>query len=54
MSGFYKYLDWFETDIPIILDDVARTPEKVIMEKVSEKLNRDYIILDDKVTGVIL
>lgn len=53
-GGFYKYLDYFNTDVPIIMDDVGREPERILMEKVSKKLNRDYIILDDKVTGVIL
>ena len=54
-GGFYTYLDWFETDIPIIFDDANRGGERILMEKVSEKLNRDYIILDDDNTvGVIL
>jgi hypothetical protein len=53
-GGFYVYLDWFKKDVPIIVDDVKRDAERILMEKVSKKLDRNYIILDDEVTGVIL
>jgi len=52
-GGFYKYLDWFNTDVPIILDDVNRIAEKALIKKVSEKLNKPYKLLSDGVTGVI-
>ena len=53
-GGFYKHLDLFNTNVPIVIDDVNREAERVILEKVSEKINKDYKILDDNVTGVIL
>ena len=53
-GGFYKHLDLFNTNVPIIFDDINREPERILMEKVSKKLNKDHIILDDKATGVIL
>ena len=53
-GGFYKYLDWFKKDVPIIIDDINRDGERALMEKISQKLDRNYMILDDKVTGVIL
>ena len=52
-GGFYKYLDWFNTDVPIIIDDVGRDAERILMEKVSETVGREYKILSDDVTGVI-
>lgn len=52
-GGFYTYLDWFKKDVPIIIDDINRNSERVLLEKVSEKLGREYVILEDKVTGVI-
>ena len=52
-GGFYKYLDWFNTDVPIIIDDINRDGERIMMEKISEKIGRDYTILSDNVTGVI-
>ena len=53
-GGFYKYLDYFDINVPIIIDDINRKAERILMEKVSEKLEKEYIILDDEVTGVIL
>ena len=41
------------TDVPIIIDDIKRESERILMEKISEKLNRPYLILEDKDTGVI-
>ncbi len=52
-GGFYKHLDLFNTDVPIIIDDIKRESERILMEKISEKLNRPYLILEDKDTGVI-
>ena len=52
-GGFYKYLHWFNTDVTIMIDDCNRSEEKILLEKVSEKLNKSYIMLDDD-TGVIL
>jgi hypothetical protein len=53
-GGFYKYLDWFNTDVPIVFDDVNREPERILMEKVSKKIGRDYVILEDDMFGVII
>ena len=52
-AGFYKYLDWFNTDVPIIIDDINREGERIMMEKISEKVGREYKILEDTRTGVI-
>ncbi len=53
-GGFYKYLDLFNTDVPIIFDDVNREPERILMEKVSKKIGRDYVILEEGNFGVII
>ena len=53
-GGFYKYLKWFNTDVPIVFDDVNREPERILMEKVSKKIGRDYVILEDDMFGVII
>lgn len=53
-GGFYKHLDLFNTKVPIIIDDINRKPEYILMKKLSKKLNKKYTILDDKATGVIL
>ena len=53
-GGFYTYLELFNTAVPIIFDDISRNPEKILMEKVSKKIGREFIILEDSVTGVIL
>jgi hypothetical protein len=52
-AGFLMYLDNFNTDIPIILDDVHRPQERMIIEKLSEKLNKEYKILNNTI-GYIL
>ena len=52
-GGFYKYLDWFNTDVPIIIDDVGRDAERILMEKVSDAVGREYKVLSDNSTGVI-
>jgi len=52
-SGFLKYLNHFNTDIPIILDDAHRPQELLMLKILSKKLNKSYIILQDNTTGVI-
>jgi len=47
-GGFYKHLDLFNTSVPIIIDDVHRIPERKMMEKVAEKLEIEYKIIDSK------
>ena len=49
-----KYLDRFNTDVPIVFDDVNRESERILMEKVSKKIGRDYVILEDDMFGVII
>lgn len=51
-GGFLKHLDLFDTNVPIIIDDIHRE-EMDLMIAVSEKLNRPYTVLD-KFTGYIL
>lgn len=52
-GGFLKHLEWFNTNVPIIFDDINRESERQLMVKVSEKLNKPYHELD-KYTGYIL
>lgn len=52
-GGFLKHLDLFNTNVPIVFDDVNRDPELQLMIKVSEKLNKKYEFVD-KFTGYIL
>ena len=40
-------------NVPIIIDDANRIAEKVLMEKVSQKLNKPWEILPDGVAGII-
>ncbi len=52
-SGFLKHIDYFNTKVPIVIDDIQREQEMLLLKKLSSILNRDYIILDDNCTGVI-
>lgn len=52
-GGFLKHLDLFNTDVPMIFDDINRKSEYELMVKVSQKLNKPYKQLD-KNTGYIL
>lgn len=52
-GGFLKHMDLFNTNVPIIFDDVNREPELALMKAVSEKLNRPYNFVDN-FTGYIL
>ena len=52
-AGFYKHIEKFNTDVPIIFDDIHRTHDSEVMELVSEYLGRDYELIDEY-TGVIL
>ena len=51
-GGFYKHIDKFNTDVPMIFDDINRIPDSEVMELVSEYVGRDYEVLDIH-TGVI-
>tara|TARA_R110000824_G_scaffold125390_1_gene284469 strand:- start:233 stop:775 length:543 start_codon:yes stop_codon:yes gene_type:complete len=52
-SGFLKYIEHFNTDVPIIIDDIYRVPENLMANILSEKLKKELIILADGCTGVI-
>ena len=54
-GGFLKFLDKFNTDVPLIFDDVNRAAELELIQKVSEKVNRSYFIhKEDPALGYIL
>lgn len=50
-GGFLKHIDMFNVNVPIIFDDINRPSELELMERVSTKLNRPFVILEDNVTG---
>jgi hypothetical protein len=52
-GGFLKHLNLFNTNVPIIFDDINREAESQMMIKISEILNKPYKKLD-KSTGYIL
>ena len=51
-GGFWKHIDKFNTDVPMIFDDINRMSESDLMEKVSEYVDREYYVIDIY-TGVI-
>jgi len=54
-GGFLKFLDKFNTNIPILFDDINREAEFDLMVKTSIKLEKKYEILNnDKALGYIL
>ena len=53
-GGFYKYLDTFNIDIPMIFHDTNRPVEKLLVEKVSEKLNIPHEIISGQVLSAII
>ena len=53
-GGFFKHIDKFNTDVPMIFDDVNREEELTLLKSVSAYVKRDYFILEDDITGVIL
>jgi hypothetical protein len=54
-GGFLKFLDSFNTSIPLIFDDVNRPAELELIQKVSEKVQRPYFIhQQDPALGYIL
>lgn len=52
-GGFLKHLGMFNTNVPIIFDDINRPAEYEMMVKVSEIVGRPYRELDNN-TGYIL
>lgn len=54
-GGFFKFIDKFNTNVPMFFDDVNRGAELDLMKKVSLYVNRPYQILEtDKALGYIL
>jgi hypothetical protein len=43
-AGFLKHLDLFNTNVPIIIDDVQREQERILLDQISKILNRPYTI----------
>ena len=52
-GGFWKHIEEYNTDVPMIFDDINRIPDSEVMELVSDYVGRDYEIIDHY-TGVIL
>ncbi len=52
-GGFLKHINLFNTQVPIIFDDINRESERQLMIKTSKLLNKPYKELD-KNTGYIL
>jgi len=46
-TGFLKYLELFNIDVPIIFDDVHHKPWHDLMVDVANKLNREYAVFCD-------
>jgi len=44
-GGFLKHLDLFNTNVPIIIDDIHRE-ERDLMVEVSKILNKEYVEID--------
>jgi len=53
-AGFLKHLDLFDTNVPIIVDDIQRKQERMLMEQISKTLNRPYKVKEGEEWGVIL
>ena len=57
-GGFYKHIEKFNTDIPMVFDDVHKDDKGLlVMKKVSELVGRPWKILENDIdgyTGVIL
>ncbi len=52
-GGFLKHINLFNTNVPMVFDDVNRPAELALIQKVSKLLDKPYSILQDKITGVI-
>ena len=54
-GGFFKHIEKFNTNVPIVFDDIKREPESVLIKKVSEHLNKPFHVLElDENVGYIL
>ena len=51
-GGFKKHIDKFNTDVPMIFDDIHRAEEGLLISLISEHVKRDYELID-RHTGVI-
>tara|TARA_R110000868_G_scaffold345426_1_gene606543 strand:+ start:6613 stop:7122 length:510 start_codon:yes stop_codon:yes gene_type:complete len=54
-GGFLKHLAKFNTNVPMVFDDINREPEMLLMKEVAKYVNRPYQILEsDNTIGYIL
>ena len=51
-GGFFKHIDKFNTDVPMIFDDIQREDELMLIKEVSKYVGREYETIDSN-TGVI-
>lgn len=51
-GGFYKFIDKFKHDVPMIFDDIRRNSELQLIKKVSEHINKQFKVIGS--FGVIL
>lgn len=43
-AGFMKYLSLFDTEVPMVFDDVNRKNERLLIQKVAQRLGRSYYV----------
>jgi len=55
-GGLLAHLELFNTDVPILIDDTNREPERKLLDLLSKKLNRRYELIKygGKECGLIL
>lgn len=56
-AGFFKYIHLFNTDVPIIFDDINRAKDWYILLSIQNKLNRSVLVPVDpsgKTFGILL
>ena len=44
---FMDHIDLFKLDVPIVIDDVNRKPERMLMEQIAEHAGRFYTVYGD-------
>jgi hypothetical protein len=54
-GGFYKHIEKFNTNVPMVFDDINREAEMLLLKKISEYVDKPFDILEsDKSIGYIL
>ena len=46
-AGFFKYIDLFNASVPIVIDDVVRIGEFILMKKIANYINQSYYVIPD-------